>query len=112
MSNAKHSSKLTSPRAQKIRTHRAQSETPALPRLGRALNAHAGDVVTRIVAASEAAGLDFDEAIEQRFRRIGDLSTQAVAGWMSGDDLVSARKVGLEVCGSSSGNWQLSARRA
>jgi diguanylate cyclase (GGDEF)-like protein len=100
MSNAKHASKLTSSGAQSIRTHRSRGEADALPQLGRALHAHAGDVVTRIVAASETAGLDLDDAIEQRFRRIGDLSTQAVAGWMSGDDLNSARKVGLEV-------WQL-----
>jgi diguanylate cyclase (GGDEF)-like protein len=80
-----------------------------LRRLGRALHDRSDEVVARIVQATVASGLQLDDAIEQRFRRIGELSTHAVAGWMSGDDLDSARQVGLEV-------WriigQLAAQRA
>jgi diguanylate cyclase (GGDEF)-like protein len=71
-----------------------------LRRLGWSLRDRTDLVVARIVDATHASGRQFDDAIEQRFRRIGELSTQAVAGWMSGDDLDSARGVGLEV-------WQI-----
>jgi diguanylate cyclase (GGDEF)-like protein len=68
-----------------------------LSALGGALHACTEDVVARIVAASTASGLSLDETVEQRFRRVGALSTVAVARWMAGESLESAREVGLEV---------------
>jgi diguanylate cyclase (GGDEF)-like protein len=73
---------------------------PELRRLGAALGLRTDQVVARIVAATTSSGLVLEDAIEARFRRIGELSTRAVAGWMSGQDLASAREVGLEV-------WQI-----
>jgi diguanylate cyclase (GGDEF)-like protein len=68
-----------------------------LSALGGALHACTEDVVARIVAASTASGLNLDGTVEQRFRRVGALSTVAVARWMAGESLESAREVGLEV---------------
>jgi diguanylate cyclase (GGDEF)-like protein len=65
--------------------------------LGGALHACTEDVVERIVAANAASGLSLEESVEQRFRRVGALSTVAVARWMAGESLESAREVGLEV---------------
>ncbi len=71
-----------------------------LARLGEALRSRTDEVVERIVAASAASGLTLDDTVEKRFRRVGALSTLAVAGWMAGDSLEKARDVGLEV-------WQI-----
>ena len=77
--------------------------------LGQALQVRTDDVVGRIVAASLESGLQLEDAVEKRFRRVGALSTVAVASWMAGDSLQAAREVGLEV-------WhiigQLAAQRA
>jgi diguanylate cyclase (GGDEF)-like protein len=77
-----------------------ERELADLRRLGRALHEDREQVVARIAQASEDSGLRLEGAVEQRFRQIGSLSTVAVAGWMSGDDLEKAREVGLEV-------WQI-----
>jgi hypothetical protein len=69
----------------------AVGEGEDLRRLGRALTARRDDAVARIAAASRRAGLSLEDSVEQRFRQIGALSTVAVAGWMSGDDLEVAR---------------------
>jgi len=71
-----------------------------LERLGEALLARTDDVVERIVAVSGASGVSLDDTVEKRFRRAGALSTVAVARWMAGDSLESAREVGHEV-------WQI-----
>ncbi|HEV7528204.1 MAG TPA: EAL domain-containing protein [Solirubrobacteraceae bacterium] len=68
--------------------------------LGELLLARTDDVVDRIVAASAASGVNLDDTVEKRFRRTGTLSTVAVAGWMAGETLESAREVGHEV-------WQI-----
>jgi diguanylate cyclase (GGDEF)-like protein len=69
-------------------------------RLGKLLLARTNDVVDRIVAVSAASGVALDDTVEKRFRRAGELSTVAVAGWMAGESLESAREVGHEV-------WQI-----
>jgi diguanylate cyclase (GGDEF)-like protein len=68
--------------------------------LGELLLARTDDVVDRIVAVSAASGVNLDDTVEKRFRRTGTLSTVAVAGWMAGETLESAREVGHEV-------WQI-----
>jgi diguanylate cyclase (GGDEF)-like protein len=68
--------------------------------LGSALYTRRDDVVDRIAAASVAAGLHLEDTVEKRFRKVGSLSTVAVARWMSGERLEDARQVGLEV-------WQI-----
>jgi diguanylate cyclase (GGDEF)-like protein len=65
-----------------------------------ALRARTEELVERIVSARAASGLELDDTVEKRFRRVGALSTQAVTGWMGGESLESAREVGLEV-------WQI-----
>jgi diguanylate cyclase (GGDEF)-like protein len=69
-------------------------------RLGKLLLARTDDIVDRIVAVSAASGVNLDDTVEKRFRRTGALSTVAVAGWMAGETLESAREVGHEV-------WQI-----
>ena len=68
--------------------------------LGTALYTRRDDVVDRIATASVAAGLRLEDTVEKRFRKVGSLSTVAVARWMSGERLEDAREVGLEV-------WQI-----
>jgi diguanylate cyclase (GGDEF)-like protein len=68
--------------------------------LGKALHDRRDEVVDRIVAASAASGLLLDDAVEKQFRRVGALSTIAVARWMSGEPLEDVRETGLEV-------WQI-----
>jgi len=85
------------------KSHKSQPlRTPSsdLERLGDQLLACTDDVVERIVAVSAASGVRLDDTVEKRFRRAGALSTVAVARWMSGDSLESAREVGHEV-------WQI-----
>jgi diguanylate cyclase (GGDEF)-like protein len=69
-------------------------------RLGGALQARTEDVVRRIVASSAESGLHLDDTVEKQFRRVGALSTVAVARWMSGESLEDVRETGLEV-------WQI-----
>jgi diguanylate cyclase (GGDEF)-like protein len=68
--------------------------------LGKLLLTRTDDVLNRIVAASAASGVNLDDTVEKRFHRTGALSTVAVAGWMAGETLQSAREVGHEV-------WQI-----
>jgi diguanylate cyclase (GGDEF)-like protein len=73
-------------------------ETPsALRLLGEALDARSDEVLARIVAANVASGVKLDETVEERFVRVGTLSTVATAGWMSGESLAAALEVGEEV---------------
>jgi diguanylate cyclase (GGDEF)-like protein len=78
-------------------------------RLGEELRAQTDEVVRRTAARSRACGLALDAAVEQRFERIGEISTIAVARWMAGESPEVAREVGREV-------WhifgQLAAQRA
>jgi len=65
--------------------------------LGEALDARSDEVLARIVAVNTASGCKLDETVEERFVRVGTLSTVAVARWMSGDSLAAALEVGEEV---------------
>ncbi len=81
-------------------THPLTNADPAMQALGRSLYERRDVVVERIVEASAVAGLELEDTVEKRFRKIGSLSTVAVARWMSGERLEDAREVGLEV-------WQI-----
>ncbi len=80
-----------------------------LRRLGESLNARTDDVVRGMVARTAASGSRLDEAVEERFERVGSVSTVAVARWMAGEEAEVAREVGQE-------SWrifgQLAAQRA
>jgi diguanylate cyclase (GGDEF)-like protein len=79
-----------------------------LRRLGEMLNAKTLDVVEDIVRRS-AGSPPLDPVVEENFRRVGAVSTVAVARWMAGDGEETARDVGREA-------WsifgQLAAQRA
>ena len=95
---------LSRPAADRTRASRA-SAAPSEPigevrRLGEELHAQTKEVVRRTVAENKASGLVLDAAVEQRFERLGEVSTIAVARWMSGDSPESAIEVGQEV-------WQI-----
>jgi diguanylate cyclase (GGDEF)-like protein len=68
----------------------------ALRALGDELNARTGEVVDRIVTMVERSGAVLDSRVEDRFMRIGEVSTIAVARWMAGGGEESAREVGRE----------------
>ena len=80
-----------------------------LRRLGEMLNAKTLDVVEEIVERSAGSGRQLDPVVEENFRRVGAVSTVAVARWMAGDGEETARDVGREA-------WsifgQLAAQRA
>jgi diguanylate cyclase (GGDEF)-like protein len=86
-------------RAQKavLRGSAALTEPGAdVRRLGEELHAQAKDVVGRIVARSAESGLALGDVVEERFQRVGEVSTVAVASWMAGESPQAAMEVGHE----------------
>jgi len=77
--------------------------------LGEQLLAQTPEVLTRTIARNSDSGLSLSDVVEERFRRMGEISTTAVAGWMAGQSVEEAMQVGEEV-------WhifgQLAAQRA
>ena len=80
-----------------------------LRRVGEALGARTEDVVRGMVRRTRESGTTLDDAVEERFARVGAVSTTAVARWMAGEGAQVAREVGQE-------SWrifgQLAAQRA
>ena len=80
-----------------------------LRRLGEALKARTEDVVAGMVLRTQQSGHVLDGMVEERFARVGTVSTVAVARWMAGEGPEVAREVGREA-------WhifgQLAAQRA
>jgi len=72
----------------------------SLRRLGLALNARTDDVVAAMVARTNASSSPLEASVEERFSRVGAVSTVAVARWMSGEGAEVAREVGQE-------SWQI-----
>jgi diguanylate cyclase (GGDEF)-like protein len=64
--------------------------------LGDELNARTGEVVDRIISMVESSGKVLDSRVEDRFMRVGEVSTVAVARWMAGGGEEAAREVGRE----------------
>src|SRR5580698_5335924 len=71
-----------------------------LRRLGETLNARTQDVVSAMLQRTNDAGCRLDDVVEERFERVGTVSTVAVARWMSGEGVEVAREVGQEA-------WQI-----
>ncbi len=71
-----------------------------LHELGRALNSRTEDVVRAMLARTRASEQELDESVEERFARVGTVSTVAVARWMAGEAVEVAREVGQE-------SWQI-----
>jgi len=71
-----------------------------LRRLGQALGARTKDVVSGMLARTRESGRELDAVVEQRFARVGTVSTVAVARWMAGEGAEVAREVGQE-------SWQI-----
>jgi diguanylate cyclase (GGDEF)-like protein len=69
-------------------------------RLGEELLAQTKEVVRRTLARNSESGLVLSSVVEQRFERVGEVSTIAVAGWMAGESPEAAVEVGQEV-------WQI-----
>jgi diguanylate cyclase (GGDEF)-like protein len=72
------------------------SHRDELRRLGHALNERTADVVAAMLARTQASGQELDATVEERFERVGTVSTVAVARWMSGEAVEVAREVGQE----------------
>jgi diguanylate cyclase (GGDEF)-like protein len=71
-----------------------------LRRLGEAVNERTDDVVEAMLQRTRDSGSQLDAAVEERFARVGAVSTVAVARWMSGEGAEVAREVGQEA-------WQI-----
>jgi diguanylate cyclase (GGDEF)-like protein len=71
-----------------------------LSRLGQALSARTDDVVEAMLTRTRDSGCQLDASVEERFARVGAVSTIAVARWMSGEGAEVAREVGQEA-------WQI-----
>jgi diguanylate cyclase (GGDEF)-like protein len=69
-------------------------------RLGEELLAQTHEVVSRTLARNVESGLALSEVVEERFERVGEVSTIAVASWMAGESPAAAMEVGQEV-------WQI-----
>ena len=85
----------------------SQSSTTAgeLSQLGLALNERTADVVAAMMRRSRESGGLLEDAVEERFARVGALSTTAVARWMAGEGPEVAREVGQE-------SWRIFAQLA
>jgi diguanylate cyclase (GGDEF)-like protein len=68
--------------------------------LGRDLLARTAEIVARTVARNTGSGVVLGENVEQRFERVGEISTRAVASWMAGESIQEAVEIGQEV-------WQI-----
>ncbi|HSZ12627.1 MAG TPA: EAL domain-containing protein [Solirubrobacteraceae bacterium] len=67
-----------------------------LSTLGAALNERTADVVAAMMRRTRESGVLLEDAVEERFARVGAVSTTAVARWMSGESPEVAREVGQE----------------
>jgi diguanylate cyclase (GGDEF)-like protein len=78
------------------------ANTPAeqLSRLGQAVSARTEDVVEAMLRRTSASSCQLEASVEERFARVGTVSTIAVARWMSGESPEVAREVGQEA-------WQI-----
>ena len=79
-------------------------------RLGQQLHARTAEVLERTIADNESSGLKLDPAVEQRFQRLGEVSTFAVASWI-GERARSRRSRSGRRSGRSSASWPPSVRR-
>ncbi len=79
---------------------RTSSPVDQLACLGQALNARTPEVVESMLERTRTSERQLDAAVEERFARIGTVSTIAVARWMSGASVDVARDVGKEA-------WQI-----
>lgn len=82
--------------AARVQPQNCEISGAALRALGDELNARTGEVVDRIIAVVERSGQLLDTRIEDRFTRVGEVSTIAVARWMAGGGEDAAREVGRE----------------
>jgi diguanylate cyclase (GGDEF)-like protein len=88
---------MRGPAASSAAVERSEEE---LRRLGEALKARTGDVVAGMVVRTQQSGQVLDAVVEERFERVGTVSTMAVARWMAGEGPEAAREVGRE-------SWQI-----
>jgi diguanylate cyclase (GGDEF)-like protein len=86
------------------KTRRVQGRAGASPKrprdelrqLGEALDAHAADVLERVVARSEKDGRALDAEVRARLERICTITTVAVARWMAGGETKADRETGRQ----------------
>jgi diguanylate cyclase (GGDEF)-like protein len=64
------------------------------------LNGRTEQVVEAMLHRTKSSGFELDAQVEERFARVGTVSTVAVARWMSGEGADVAREVGQE-------SWQI-----
>jgi diguanylate cyclase (GGDEF)-like protein len=78
----------------------AMEPTAEVGLLGEQLYARRTEVLNRAVARSRESGAMLSAVVEERFERVGEVSTIAVARWMAGESPEAAIEVGQEV-------WQI-----
>ncbi len=67
-----------------------------LARLGEALKARTGDVLSLTVERTSGPGHEVDALVQESFERISRSSTVAVARWISGEGMATAIEAGKE----------------
>ena len=72
----------------------------SLRRLGEAVGARTDDVVVAMRRRTDESEHRLDAAVEERFERVGTVSTAAVTRWMAGESVERTREVGREA-------WQI-----
>jgi diguanylate cyclase (GGDEF)-like protein len=76
------------------------SEEAELRQLGRAVNARTDEVVAAMLRRTKESDCQLEATVEERFERVGTVSTIAVTRWMAGEGPEVAREVGQEA-------WQI-----
>ena len=95
------------PAASSAAVERSEEE---IRRLGEALKARTGDVVSGMGLRTQQSGQVLDAVVEERFERVGTVSTMAVARWMAGEGPRPLARSGGSP-GRSSASSRRSARR-
>jgi diguanylate cyclase (GGDEF)-like protein len=76
------------------------SDAEGLCLLGQAVSARTDDVVAAMMRRTRESDCQLEASVEERFARVGAVSTIAVSRWMSGEGPQAAREVGQEA-------WQI-----
>jgi diguanylate cyclase (GGDEF)-like protein len=77
-----------------------EEQSDGILRLGIALSERVEDVVEAMTHRTRESGNTLDSLVEDRFCRVGEVSTVAVARWMAGEGAAVARELGYE-------SWQI-----
>ncbi|HEY7891776.1 MAG TPA: EAL domain-containing protein [Solirubrobacteraceae bacterium] len=91
---------LSAQKARGSSTPGDEAQSDGILRLGIALSERVEDVVEAMTHRTRESGNTLESLVEDRFCRVGEVSTMAVARWMAGEGTAVARELGYE-------SWQI-----